>query len=365
MDNIFGGEDSLDLFSEEEITQDPQENEDNDKDTTEENLDELFEDQDDPESVGSEDKDKQEDTTSDEAGGSSPDKFYSSIAQAFKEDGIFADLDDEVIKKIQSPEDLAEAIEQQIQARFDEKQKRIDEALNYGLEPSQIQYFERTLNFLEEISNEDIEDEEKGEDLRKRLIYQDFINRGFSEDRAKRELKKSLDAGSDVEDAKDALRSNLDFYKKEYEGLINEGKEEEKREKQKQKAMADNLKKSIMDSKTVFGNMNIDKATRQTIYNNITKPVYKDPDTGELYTAIQKYELDNREDFLKNIGILFTLTDGFKNIDKLVKPNVTKELKKGIRNLERTINGSSRNSDGSLRFTSGVGDKESSFSLDI
>lgn len=366
MDNILMGGDDFDLFSEEEVTQDPPTEDKEEKDTTEENLDELFEDQDDPESVGSEDKDTQEDTTSNEDSGSSPDKFYSSIAKAFKEDGIFADLDDNVINNISTPEDLAEAIEQQMQAKFDERQKRIDDALNYGLEPSQIQYFERTLDYLDGIKVDDIEDEEKGEDLRKRLIYQDFINRGFSEDRAKRELKKSLDAGSDIDDAKDALKSNIDFYKKEYDSLIKEGKEEERKEKERQKKMSEDLKKSIMNSEKVFGDLDIDKSTRQSIYNNITKPVYKDPETGEYYTAIQKYELENREDFLKNVGILFTLTDGFKNIDKLIKPSVTKELKKGIRNLERTINGSSRSADGSLKFTSGSrGKDESSFTIDI
>ena len=364
MDNILMGDEDIDLFSEDNITEDPQENEDNEKDTTEVNPDMLFEDnnEEDPESVGSEDKDNQEDTTQ-EGDGSSP-QFYSSIAQAFKEDGIFAGLEDDEINSIKTPEDFAEAIEKQIQAKFDEKQKRIDDALNYGLEPSQIQYFERTLDYLEGINDSDIEDEDKGEDLRKRLIYQDFINRGFSEDRAKRELKKSLDAGSDIEDAKDALKSNVEFFRKEYSNIINEGKEEERKEKEKQKQIAANLKKTIIESKTVFGDIELDKNTRQAAYDSITKPVYKDPNTGEFYTAVQKYEMENREDFLKNVGILFTLTDGFKNLDKLVKPKVTKELKKGIKNLERTVNGSSRRSDGSLRFTSGTGVSDN-FTLDI
>jgi hypothetical protein len=119
------------------------------------------------------------------------------------------------------------------------------------------------------------------------------------------------------------------------------------------------LKKSILEDNKVFGDLQIDKATRQKVIDNISKPIYKNPETGELLTAIQKYERENRTDFLKNVGILYTLTDGFKNLDSLVKGKVNKEMKKGLRELENTLNNTARTSDGNLNFMSGVGDSES------
>ena len=71
-------------------------------------------------------------------------------------------------------------------------------------------------------------------------------------------------------------------------------------------------------------------------------------------TPIQKYELENKTEFMKYLGLIFTLTDGFKNLDTLVKGKVRKEVKKGFRELENTLNNTTRNSDGSLRFVSGV-----------
>ena len=50
------------------------------------------------------------------------------------------------------------------------------------------------------------------------------------------------------------------------------------------------------------------------------------------------------------------MTDGFTNLDKLVKTNVTKQVKKSLRELEHTINTTRRNADGSLNFISGVSD---------
>ena len=58
-----------------------------------------------------------------------------------------------------------------------------------GVELTEVKKYENTLNFLDSIKKEDISDEsDKGEKLRKDLIYQDFINRGYSAERAKREV---------------------------------------------------------------------------------------------------------------------------------------------------------------------------------
>ena len=271
-------------------------------------------------------------------------------------------LDDETADKIKAPEDFAEAVEKQIQARFDERQKRIDEALNAGIEPSEIQRYEQTLSYLNSLQDSEITDEsDKGEKLRQKLIYTDFINRGYSKERAQREVQKSFNSGTDIEDAKEALASNKEFFQNEYDNLVKEAQEEEKREAQERKEQAKKLKKSILEDTKVFGDIQIDKSTRQKVFDNISKPVYKDPETGELFTAIQKYEMENRTEFLKNVGLLFTLTDGFKNLDGLVKGKVRKEVKKGLRELEHTLNNTSRTSDGNLKFASGVEDDPESF----
>ena len=373
LDNILGAEEIENLFVEDEDTQDtppangepPKKEEEPDKDkeeTTEVvDVDNLFTDT--PESVGSgkENTEEKEDTTP-KGDGTSPKNFYSSIAKALKEEGIFPDLDDDGLSKVKDPEDFRDLIDQQIKAGLDERQKRIDEALNAGVEPTEIRKYENTINFLDSIKEENISDEgDKGEKLRKDLIYQDFINRGYSKERATREVQKSFNAGTDIDDAKEALKSNIDFFRDKYDELVNDAKSEAEEEEKERKDQAEKLKSSILNDKDVFGDLSVDKSTRQKIYDNIAKPVYKDPETGEYFTAIQKYEMENRTDFLKNIGLLFTLTDGFKNLDGLVKGKVKKEVKKGLRELEHTLNNTARTSDGNLKFVSGVDEDPESF----
>ena len=358
------------IFSESEETttteeqqkpsQEKEEPEEDNKKTTEiTSVEELF-DTKESESVGSEDDNKEkEDTQSKKAG--SP-NTYSSIAKAFADEGIFPDLDDNEVEKINSAESLRAAIDKQIQASLDEKQKRIDQALNYGVEVSEVKRYEQALNYLDSLQEDVIAAEDaQGENLRKQLIYQDFINRGYNKDRALKMVERSFNAGTDIDDAKEALKSNRDFFQDEYDSLIEEAKKTKEKEESNRKEQAEKLKKSILEDKKFFGEVEVDKTTRQKVFDNISKPVWKDPETGEYYTAIQKYERDNHSDFMKNVGLLFTLTDGFKSLDKLVKGKVKKEVGKGLRGLEHVLNTTSRDSNGNLKFVSGVQDDPESF----
>lgn len=363
VDNLFsddGGEEETQV-----TPPAPKEKEEKEKETTTEeeeiNPDDLF---DNPEGVGSEDKDNQEkeDTNSEKDGGTSPKtNFYSSIASALKDEGIFPDLDDETLKSINEPEDFAEAVEKQIQARLDERQRRIDAALNADIEPEEIKKYENTLSYLDSIKEEDITAEnDKGEMLRQKLIYQDFRNRGYSDARAQREVQKSLNAGTDVEDAKEALEENRKYFTESYQELIKEAQEEAKAEERRVKEQAEKLKKVMLEDKEVFEGIPLDKVTRQKAFDNIAKPVFKTED-GEYLTTIGKYERDNPVEFKKYLSVLFTLTDGFKNLDGLVKGKVKKEVKQSLRELEHKLSSSSRSSAGNPRYVGGIEEDNESY----
>lgn len=322
-------------------------------------VEELFED---PESVGSEEdkQDKDKDTPSDKDGTSPNSNFYSSIAKALVDESILPDLDDDTIESIKGPEDFAEAIEKQIQARLDERQRRIDAALNADVEPEEVRRYENALSYLDSITEEAIKDEaDKGETLRKQLIFQDFINRGYSKERASREVQKSFNAGTDIEDAKEALESNKEYFTNQYNDLVREAQEEAKADQKRIKEEAIALKKSLLEDKEVITGVTLDKRVRQLAYDNITKPVAKTED-GEYLTAIQKYENDNPVEFRKKLAVLFTVTDGFKNIDSLVKGKVKREVKSSLRELEHKLSNTHRPT-GDPKFVGGIEEDTESY----
>lgn len=363
-DNIYTGSEIENLFNEdiqedstETVEDTPEKDEEKKEDTTEVNPNTLFEDS--PESVSSEeDIVKEQESTSSEKGASP--KFYSSIAKAFADDGIFPDLNEEDISKIETPEDFRTLIESKISSELDDRYKRIDKALGIGVEPDIIKQYEGALNYLESIQQSSIDEEnEQGEELRKKLIYQDFINRGYSQERAQKEVDKSIKGGTDIEDAKEALQGNKDFYKTAYDKVLKDAEEAAEKSKKEQKEQIDTLKKSILEDKKFFGDLDIDRSTRQRVLDNIMKPVYKDKNTGELYTAIQQYEMENKIDFIKNLGLIFTLTNGFKDLSGFIKGKVRKEVKRGISELENVLNNTQRTFDGNLNFMGGGKDPES------
>lgn len=297
----------------------------------------------------------EDDAVTQKSDGSSPKKFYSSIASALKDDGIFPDFTDEELNAVESPEDFAELFEKALSARMDERMKRIDSALGNGADPSQVKMYEQTLSYLSSITEEAISDEsDEGENLRKQLIYNDLINRGYSQEKAAREIEKSFKSGSDIDDAKDALSALNNFYQNGYAQLQKDAKAKAEAAREEQKQNAEKFRKMVLDDEISIGDSKLDKKTRQRVFDAVSKPVYKDPDTGQLLTQVQKFQKENPLEFLKQLGMWFVLTDGGKSASGLVKEQLRAEKNKGIRELERKINSSSLNSDGSLRYMSGT-----------
>lgn len=385
MDNILSGDEAAALFMDttdvKKEVKDPQpeKNEESEKenksdtDITEVSTSEALFGSEAPESVGSEENiEGKEDTDSSKAV-NSPKNFYSSIADALVEEGVFPDLDEERISKVQSSEDFRSLIEERIQSEFDERQKRIDAALSAGVDTGVIRQYENTLSFLDSITPDLLtEESDRGEDIRKRLLIQDYMNKNFSQEKAVKMVERLISTGEDVEEAKAALEENKKYFGGKYQEILDNAKAEEEEEKQRQQKQAEQLKKDILTSTKIFGDVEIDKPTRQKVYDNISKPVYKDPNTGELYTAVQKYKKENENEFIKNVGLLFTLTDGFKDLSKLVGPSTKKEVKKKMKELEHTLSNSARDKGGNLNYvgstsqdTSGKSFFDRGFTIDL
>ncbi len=377
-DNILGENEIDTLFEtpEEDNTEDPkeeevdEENDDTSKKKEEDNTTEVIDPEslfgeETPESVGSgKDKEgKKEDTVPDEEDGTSPNNnFYSSIANALAVDGIFPNLDDETVKKAVDAESFSNLIEAEINARFDEKQKRISQALDNGVEPTAIKKYESTLNYINSLTDATLSEEsEKAEQVRFSLIYQDFINKGMSSEKAKKLTDRSINAGTDIEDAKEALLSNKEYFTKQYNELLQEAQQQADEEKAARTKRQKEIENSILKDKQLMGDIELSSDIRKKTFEVLSKPVYRDPETGEYLTAIQKYEREHSEDFLKYTSLMYTMTNGFKDFDSFVKGKVKKEMKKGLKELEHTLNNTRRASDGSLKMVTNQKDDPESF----
>ncbi len=381
-DNILGEQEIDNLFTpEEENTEDEthkakeekssddieNESDESKKDNTAEeiNPEDLFDEPEvKPEDVGSEKKDVKgkEDTTTDKDSGTSPNNFYSSIANALAVDGVFPNLTEDNVKKANDADSFSQLIDDEVNARFNSQQQRILKALDNGVEPDSIKKYENTLNYISSITEAQLlEEGDQGEELRKNIIYQDFINKGYTPDKARKYTERSIDAGNDVDDAKDALQSNREYFTNAYNRLLKEAQERSDAEKAERAKQSEQIQKSIMQDKNLLGDIDIDNSLRKKTFDNISRPMYKDPETGGYLTAIQKYELEHRPEFIKYMGLFYTLTNGFKDFNSFTKGKVRKEVRKGLRELEHTLNNTSRSSDGTLKMVTNAKDDPYSY----
>lgn len=356
IDGILSDEEAEKFFEEtDEEQQEGKETPDEEEnDNPAEETEESEQEEQEPESVGEEDETEKEEDAKLSGKGSSP-TVLSSIAIALKKDGIFLDFDDEVLAAVKTPEDFAELFEQTIASRVDADTRAVKEAMSNGVEPDTIKKYQQAISELESYTDEAISaEDENGENLRKYLIFNDLLKRGYSEEKARKELKKSFDAQMDIEDAKDALESLKKRFATEYQQIQEDAKKKHEEAKAAQQKQSEDFKKMILEDEIKVGDNKLDKRTCQKVFDAVSKPVYKDPDTGRLLTAVQKFQKEQPLEFLKQLGLWYVLTDGGKNVSAMTKKQLQAEKNKGIRELERKIN-SSNFSGGSLRYDGGAG----------
>ena len=358
LDNILGAEQVEKMFSSEadsadDNLQDTEENSDNQsEETVEVDFSDLLGNQ--PESVGSGNNKSEEQGDAPSSSGGTPTNIFSSIAKALKEEGVFPDTSDDDFKDIKDAASFKQFWENQVAASLDERQRRIEQALNSGAGRQEIDAYQEAINlnsFLQKRETADMleREGEEAENLRKKMMYQDFMNRGFKHERAVRLIEKSLADGTDIEDAKEAYDSCKEFYKQRVAAFQQEIEDRKKEQEAIQEKNYNNLKKHILDTDSFYDGVKVDKMVRQKAYDAITKPTYKD-ESGNLLTALQRYQREKPMEFMENVAMLWALTDEFKNVDKLTKRKVQAGIKKGFDEVASVLNSTRRNNDGSLNL---------------
>ena len=298
---------------------------------------------------------KVEDTEKNKNIGNSP---LSSLANALFKDGVLTNLKEEEIKTIKTADDFAAVFEKEIQSRIDEKNKRIDEALSLGVEPSEIKKNENLIQYLNGISEDTITEEtEQATQLRMNLIVQDFMNKGFTQERAIKEANKSVAAGSDIDDALEALESNKTHFNKQYSDLINTAKKEQEEYKQTIIKRDTDVRENILKNEKLFADMNVTPVIRKLAVENIQKPVFTDKE-GNKFSAIQKYEKENPVDFLSKVALFYTITDGFTNIDKITSNTKGKIKSKALNELAGSLADINFGLDNSLTLANNLGSND-------
>ncbi len=361
-DNILTGEEADDLFGTSEESQEQDGDvlfaplEELEENKTTENL-ESGEDAS-LESVGDDEDNNGESAQSTTQGVNPSPRFYASIAKALADEGVFSDFNitDDDLKVVKTAEDFVNLAKKWSQSIREADDQRILQATQAGVEPERIRQYEQTLRQLENVKDETLKGEnQEASQWRKQIIYQDYINRGFTQERALKATERSFAAGTDIEDAIDSLTSVKEYFSEAYNKEISESKKGQEAIALKVKQESEQLKKDLLDSSEPINGMKVDKAVRQQAYDALVKPIAKDS-KGNSITAIQKFEQENPLQFRKALGVLYALTNGFKDVSKVVDHQAKIKARKGMSELEKTLLSSgSKIMDGSFQLAGAGG----------
>ena len=286
----------------------------------------------------------------------------SSIAEALVDEGVLQTLSKERLAEIKTTEDLIEAFKEDLDNQLTAEQKRVSDALTYGVEPTRIQQYEQWIKTLDNVTDELIEGEdEQNENYRKNLIYRDYLNKGFEESDAAEMVNRSVESGKDIDDAKKALSSLKKYYQKAYTDEVNEAKKEYDKHVASQKKQLEELKSSIIDDKENFyEQFELPKTSRQKVFDVVAKASVVDGD--KKITPLQAFIKNDPNKANKIIGTLYVLTDGFTKFEGIMKGTVKKQVRKSVENLERALN-QTKPLDGSMNFKSGIGEDGSNLKI--
>jgi hypothetical protein len=182
------------------------------------------------------------------------------------------------------------------------------------------------------------------------LIYRDFLNKGIPEEKAKQLTLRSVEAGTDKEDAKDALQANKDFFQQKYDELLQSAENAKKANTEKVENQAKELKAALLDNDEVFKGFKMDAKSRQKAYDAVTKPVFQTKD-GRQLTEVQKFAEEHPVEFRKALGAYFVLTNGFQGIGNLLNKEVKKQVQSHLKSFDEKLH--SRPSGGSMSYMEG------------
>lgn len=250
-------------------------------------------------------------------------------------------------KEISSFDDIDDLLNQTIKdrefAQLTDRQKEVLTWIESGVPEDRILQHTNFQRSVSEITDDVLsEEDEQGEALRKNILTQYYQLKGFDQNKIDKSIKRIVDAGEDIDEAKDALKELKAIEEENFKKQTEEYSKAKQAEETAAKEGLKNLQTYINTTKEIIPGLTIPKKLKDELYDKLTKPVSTRKYTG---TDGKEYErpLDIVDDFLVNatvedratLAYYIMITDKFKKHDMLstkkAKSNTEKQLEDSLR----------------------------------
>lgn len=268
-------------------------------------------------------------------------QLYSNLATQFKAKGVLPGLENTA--DIKSLDDLNAAIQKEVDSRLTVTQKTVKEASEAGLNASEVSKQLNVVERLKGVSDDYISSEDNLE-FRRGVIAQDFMSRGYDKERSQGLAQRSIDAGTDVEDAKFALTSIIGVEEKKIADAIKAAKDDE------QKSI-DDIQSYLKDTEEVVPGIKLTQTQRDEVYAQMTT------DLGNKENAFIKAQKADPIGSRIKLETLFYITKGLSDFSVFGAAKETDISK----NIETLLRGADFTESG--RINTDIPDNDGTFTL--
>lgn len=268
-------------------------------------------------------------STDEESGKETSPQLFQAFAETLKESGILSSVDESSLEGVKGEDDLVELIKKQIAAQelsdLDDTQKAIVKDLREGVSTDTATQYKKAMDQLHSISDDMIKDDQQ---VRFDLIYQDFVSKGFTKERATKFANQSFKSGEDLVDAAEAKRNLIGVVEEQYEQTKEREIKAAKEEKAKIKAREIELKDKILKTEEIAKGLTIPENVRKEVYKEMSTTVSTNPTTGIPENALQKYQRENPTEFGHKLYFLWKVTKGFEDYSYFANKRGSKKARK-------------------------------------
>jgi len=296
---------------------------------------------------GTEESLKGESTGEEKSPANSDDNVFKSLASFLTDKGLLS-VQPEELENIKDDDAFAELMKKQIKANeysdLNDNQKKYLEAMHDGIPEQVFHEHLQAANAFEQLTDEIIQN---NPEVRRDLIVEGVMAQGFDKTYALKQYQRVSGSGDVAEEIDEAIlmRNKLKQSRDEvYQQVVEDTKEKERVQKEEKNKEIESLKTSVYAQKTLFDVLPVSKGVQDKVYSLMTKPVAY---TNEGYpiNALLKNQIDNPVEFQTSLYYLYELTNGFKDLKKLVAKAGTQAVNTFKSKLEKSnfINTSSNN----------------------
>ena len=192
--------------------------------------------------------------------------------------------------------------------------------LENGLPEEEIKDYIQSDIAFEKLTDEVIEN---NAGVRRDLIIQGYLAKGFDEGYATKQSQRVSDSGEDVEEAKMFKETLKQIRDQQYQAQIENNKRTQEEAQKAYDKQINDFKESVYKKDKIFDEIAVTQGMKDKVYELMTKPVAYAEDNRPI-NAFEKSRLENPIDFLTNMYYAYELTNGFKDMKKLVAKATTK-----------------------------------------